>query len=327
MFNKLGIIATETILHVIHNGKRVQLRKDANPEQFEEIKELIRNQKEDELIKRLFGKALIVPDYSNGMFKIDEDRGIIVDTETNTGAGPFISKRIIQWAKEGLPFLSLLNFHRRIQKNPSSESAQDLYEFLEKNFIPITPNGTFIAYKKVKKGNGGYVDCHTGKIQNNVGTTVSMPRQEVNANRNETCSSGLHVCGWDYLSHFSGDVILEVEIDPVDVVSVPVDYKQSKMRVCKYHILGINGDENGGALIQEKHIETEEKYPTTNKKAVKEKQDKVKNDPERWDGMSAREIKDYIFEAYGIQITLDNKNKKSIINKANKIVDEDESQD
>ena len=33
--------------------------------------------------------------------------------------------------------------------------------------------------------------------------------------------------------------MLEVEVNPSDVVSIPVDYNNSKMRVCKYKVLGV----------------------------------------------------------------------------------------
>lgn len=310
MNSKLSIIATENVILVVYQGKRIQFRKDVKPNDFMEVKELFRQGKEDELIKKVFGKGLIVPVYSKGLFSVDEDKNIIVETSTQTPVAKYLSKRIIQWAKDGLPFESLLNFHKNTINNPNKESIEDLYEFLEKNMIALTSDGTFIAYKKVKKNpNGsGYVDCYTGKIANNIGTEVSMERKDVNSNRNQTCSSGLHVCGWDYLSQFSGDAILEVEINPFDVVSVPTDYKATKMRVCKYKILGL-----GGEIIEEHFVDTKEKYS-------KEKIEK--KNVENWEGMTAQNIKDYIFDIYNIEITLANKNKKAVINKADKIIAE-----
>jgi hypothetical protein len=63
-----------------------------------------------------------------------------------------------------------------------------------------------------------------------------MNRGAVDDNRQHTCSRGLHVCGFEYLSGYSGARLIAVEIDPRDVVSVPVDYRNTKMRVCKYYI-------------------------------------------------------------------------------------------
>jgi hypothetical protein len=33
--------------------------------------------------------------------------------------------------------------------------------------------------------------------------------------------------------------MLEVEVNPADVVSIPADYNQAKMRVCKYQVIGL----------------------------------------------------------------------------------------
>jgi hypothetical protein len=33
--------------------------------------------------------------------------------------------------------------------------------------------------------------------------------------------------------------MLEVEVNPADVVAIPVDYNNAKMRVCKYKVLGV----------------------------------------------------------------------------------------
>lgn len=51
-----------------------------------------------------------------------------------------------------------------------------LYKFLEHNGHPITKNGNFIAYKKVTED---FKDCHTKSIDNNIGETVSMAREDV----------------------------------------------------------------------------------------------------------------------------------------------------
>lgn len=70
-----------------------------------------------------------------------------------------------------------------------------------------------------------------------------MSRNQVNEDATQTCSHGLHVANWDYAHNVysagSDAVMLEVEVNPADVVAVPVDYNQAKMRVCKYKVLGV----------------------------------------------------------------------------------------
>ena len=116
--------------------------------------------------------------------------------------------------------------------NPSNASVEELYDFVVKNKLKVTPAGTILLYKWVKNN---YYDCHTGKFNNTPGLTVKMDRKRVNPNRHETCSNGLHLCSYKYGKF--GDRLLLVELDPKNSVSIPSDYNQSKMRCCEYTIL------------------------------------------------------------------------------------------
>jgi hypothetical protein len=68
-----------------------------------------------------------------------------------------------------------------------------------------------------------------------------MNRQDVDDNCNNTCSTGLHFCSLNYLGSFgsSGDPVVILKIDPKDVVSIPVDYNNTKGRCCKYEVVGL----------------------------------------------------------------------------------------
>lgn len=151
---------------------------------------------------------------------------------------PVIEKRFLELMDAGLPLDPIKKFITNLSYNPSESARTMLYTFLEHNGHPLTENGCFIAYKSVRSD---YKDWHTGTIQNNPGLVVTMDRDKVDENPNSTCSSGLHVAAWDYAASFhKGDnqVILEIEVDPRDVVSVPVDYNGTKMRVCRYRSIG-----------------------------------------------------------------------------------------
>jgi len=148
-----------------------------------------------------------------------------------------VSDRVLRFKEQGLPFEPLVKFAEKLLKNPSFRSRKMLYQFLEHNGHPITKDGNFIAYKKVREN---FKDCHTGSMDNSVGKTVSMNRRDVDDDPANTCSSGLHVAAYNYASNFSHGHLLEVEIDPEDVVAVPNDYDGEKMRVCKYIVRGIN---------------------------------------------------------------------------------------
>jgi hypothetical protein len=181
-----------------------------------------------------------IESYSEGNIQVDRDAGIVViDGEEVPNA---ISDRIVTFCKQNLPYLPLVNYWRNIQQNPSEESKKHLFLFLEANKMPITHDGCFMAYKKVKKdGQGNLVDAYTGNFCNNVGAVVTMDRDKVNPDRRQTCSQGLHVAAFDYAAHsYDGTDLLEVKVYPKDVVAVPEDYNNQKMRVCRYEVVGIN---------------------------------------------------------------------------------------
>jgi hypothetical protein len=134
--------------------------------------------------------------------------------------------------------------------NPSKRAVTELYGFLEKNNLPITPDGYFLAYKKVRKD---FLDVHSGTMDNSPGTIVEMERNKVDDNKDQTCSTGLHFCGMSYLSHFGGERTVIVKINPADVVSIPSDYNDAKGRACRYEVIGemgVNAEDAFTAPVQ-----------------------------------------------------------------------------
>jgi len=208
-------------------------------------KDLIQALKEKRLedIPNLISVAKRIEKMSQGEF-IVQDGVILVD---NIPAPKVLSDKILNFSNSGLPFEPLLNFAKKVQKNPSFRAVNELYSFLEKNDHPITESGNFIAYKRVR---GDFKDIHSGTFDNSVGKTISMPRNQVNEDPDQTCSQGLHVANWWYAhtqfasSNSDTDIMLEVEINPADVVAVPNDYNNAKMRVCKYTVLGVVNSEH-----------------------------------------------------------------------------------
>jgi len=145
--------------------------------------------------------------------------------------------RILKMREAGAPAQHLLNFLDNLLTNPSEESRKDLYRFLEKNNLPITSDGHFLAYKKI---NDDYTDLRSGTFDNSIGAVVKMDRAKVDPDRNQTCSSGLHAASLSYMQHYGtapSTKIIIVKINPADVVSVPVDYDDAKLRCCQYEVI------------------------------------------------------------------------------------------
>jgi hypothetical protein len=120
-------------------------------------------------------------------------------------------------------------------------SIDDLLKFLEKNDLPITDDGHFLAYKSLLKGSGNtagfYTDPHSKRVPQDIGTLVYMPTELVDPNRRNECSNGLHVGRRGYMGSFRADDVFIVKVNPKDVIAVP-SYDASKMRLCAYHIVG-----------------------------------------------------------------------------------------
>lgn len=146
-----------------------------------------------------------------------------------------LATRMIAMLQDEFPIEPLVNFMENLMSNPSKQAVTELYGFLEKNNLPITPDGHFLAYKRVREN---YFDCHTGTMDNSVGMIVEMERNEVDDNRNNTCSAGLHFCSESYLKSFGGARTVIVKINPRDVVSIPSDYNDAKGRACRYEVIG-----------------------------------------------------------------------------------------
>jgi len=149
-----------------------------------------------------------------------------------------LTKKIISFMRNDLPFLPLLKFLENLLQNPSYRAINELYDFLEAGELPVTTDGCFLAYKNVK---ADYTDIYTGKYNNSVGSVCEMPRNLVDEDKNRTCSYGLHFCSIKYLPHFSdsnGGHTMIVKINPADVVAIPADYNNTKGRTCRYEVIG-----------------------------------------------------------------------------------------
>jgi hypothetical protein len=151
-----------------------------------------------------------------------------------------IINRILDQAAQGFNVTPMMNFMANLLSNPEKTAVDELYLFLESCKLPITEDGCFIAYKIVKDD---YMDIYTGKMSNKVGEVLEMPRSEVDTNRHNTCSRGLHFCSKEYLRSYGSsnrgdDRCVLVKINPADVVSIPSDYNNAKGRTWKYEVVG-----------------------------------------------------------------------------------------
>ena len=143
--------------------------------------------------------------------------------------------RVLDFMRQGLPYKPLVRFLDKLMENPSRRAVNELYAFLEHKAMPLTPDGNFLAYKGVRED---YTDWHSGKFRNQVGDEHEMIRNNVCDDANIGCSYGFHAGSLEYAKGYgNGGHLMVVEIDPRDVVSVPLDCDQQKLRTAKYKVV------------------------------------------------------------------------------------------
>lgn len=145
-----------------------------------------------------------------------------------------LADRLPRMLDEGFDTTPMLAFLKNLFKNPAPHAIEELYEFMEKNALPITEDGCFLAYKKVRED---YTDVHTGTFSNAIGQVLEMDREMCDPIRTNHCSTGFHFCGLSYLTCFGGERVVVVKINPTDVTSIPNDYDFAKGRCCKYVVV------------------------------------------------------------------------------------------
>ena len=183
-----------------------------------------------ETVDSIIDPKKVVLDYGNGNISVQGDTMYWKGEEFHNS----LATRMIRMLQDGFDVTPMVNFMENLMQNPSKRAVTELYGFLEKNSLPITPDGSFLAYKKIRQD---YKDVHSGNMDNSVGKVVEMERNKVDDDQNRTCSTGLHFCSRDYLNHFGGERIVIVKINPRDVVSIPNDYNDSKGRACRYEVV------------------------------------------------------------------------------------------
>jgi hypothetical protein len=229
-------VMTKSGLNVYVDGKMTAVGTD-HPN-FARVNELVRdtNTTADD-IRELLDVAASLNTFSAGHVTVEGDVLKYDGTEMHNA----LTKRIIALLKEGKSVEIFVKFMENLMQNPSFRAVNELYGFLDACSLPLTADGCFLAYKKVRFD---YMDLHSNTMSNALGKTVSMPRNQVDEDSSRTCSHGLHVASFGYLSHFGGtgttdadDRVIVVKVNPADVVAVPKDYDNQKMRVCKYEVI------------------------------------------------------------------------------------------
>ena len=239
----LAFIQTPSSIVITFYGGLTKTVRVEDAARFKQVKDLLVEGASDEKLMAACDPTAQIEKHASGLFGI-KDGTVWIDGEALPDS---LSKRILAFAIEKMPFEPLVKLWANIKLNPNPRARSDLYGFLEKNGHPITSDGCFIAYRVVQND---WMDKYTKTIKNYIGAVITKPRSECNPNPEITCSHGLHAASYGYarnhygsgVGNIDGDRLLDVKVNPKDVVAIPVDYNNEKMRVCEYEVLAENKD-------------------------------------------------------------------------------------
>lgn len=233
--------STNNTLNVIVKGKPVTIHKYTNEDRYNKVLELIKDNDEEAIIK-LFD---VVTQVSNKLGVTITKEGLVtyINKEGQVEQLPSsLNKTLIaMYEQDESSITPLINFWEKVRLNPSYRVNRCLFDFIEANNIVINEKGNLIMYKIVARTNNPevFLDLYTRKIEQRFNIEIRVNKNQVDDNINVTCSQGLHCCSWQYLPHYGSavsghDAILLCEVDPTDIVAIPRDYNNSKIRTCAY---------------------------------------------------------------------------------------------
>lgn len=171
---------------------------------------------------------------TEGRVKIG-DNAVYFDDEEVHGV---IAKRLLDMLGQGFNISPLARFLDRLMSNPIPTAADELYLWMEQSELPLTDDGCFLAFKKVKDD---YKSYHDGQTDNSIGSKLPLLSEDhYDTDRRRICSSGYHFCSFSYLHSYYGDEgrVVICKIAPEDVVSIPRGYNNAKGRAKTYEIIG-----------------------------------------------------------------------------------------
>lgn len=210
-------------------------------ERHAKVVALLKAKASDKTLFDVLDNTVRLTKHVSGVFSTDQYGNVYIQDRKVPTA---LATRILSCVNDGLPINPLIKLWLNILKNPDTRAQTDLYPYLEHNCHPITDDGCFIAYRSVHvDSKGNYWDHNSRTFNNNVGQIVKMDRKDCDSNPEVTCSRGLHAANMDYVKSFnsgSDRVVVNIKINPQDVVAIPVDYDNHKMRCCQFYVDSVN---------------------------------------------------------------------------------------
>lgn len=268
------------------DGKKKTFTVKSSDERFSVLKRYIADDSVDAIVE-LMDTTSKVSKLSDGKIKKGANGQLAIEDEEIPVQLADKIKAVAASDYDPTPFI---NFWKRLKQNPSEHSRRQFYEFIKHCDCNITADGHVIVYKGVKSdlrsNHSSTHQCRDGRkidLVHTPGTFLEIPRGDAVDNPSVACSFGLHCAPWCHVKSIYGSygAIVELLLDPADVVSVPHDGRGEKLRVCKYKIIRVmkQGDEPLRDVLAKMKRKT-----TAEGKVLREKAEKIKKTVVEFEG-------------------------------------------
>lgn len=317
-----GLISKNTIVLHPTEGAPINISKTTDELLFLEVEYILQNGTEEELLEKYNEIKNKIEKYTNKVFTVDVTKRQMYLKGDDVPMPELIVDKLLELEKAEEDFMPLIRFWQKLKTNPSKESVKQLYGFMVHNGIGLMEDGDIIVEKGVsKRQDGSLWDIHTKSIDNSIGRIVEMNRDEVDPDPNETCSRGLHVAPPHYVRRwYSGSTIVKCAVNPSDVVAVPIDYDNAKMRVCRYRVMGysdLNSEHKPVYRLSDFVDLPQEQEVKDVKSPVTEEEDYT----EQLVTMTGKEILDFIEEKTGVRMTYSHKSKRTLVKRGSELLE------
>ena len=199
---------------------------------YQQVLDALKKNASEQELRAILDGQLYIKYWAAGRFEIVDGHVTWLD-HPEYEIPQSLQDRLLEYASQGYPADAFVKFLERLLQNPSNRSVETFYGFIEQQGLTIDADGFVIGYKGVRDD---LTDMHSGKYKNEPGAFLSMPRNHVDDDPNQPCSRGFHFGGWEYAHDFGPRMVL-VRVDPKDLVCVPHDCSQGKVRVCQYTVV------------------------------------------------------------------------------------------
>lgn len=240
---KKHVITTASITLVVESAGKSKTHTIKNTDdRFSVLKKMLKDGQHAAAIELLDTSGKIEK-LTEGAIRRGDDGELYIEDDQMP---PALADKIRMVAASDYDPTPFVKFWQRLKQNPSENSRKQFYKFVQNCDCNITSEGKVILYKGVSKDlrsrHAATHVCRDGRridLLHTPGVELSIPREDAADNPNVACSTGLHCAPWNYVSNFYSDcgAIVELMVDPKDVVSVPNDGNGHKMRVCAYKVL------------------------------------------------------------------------------------------